>query len=93
MESQEQLEPEIEEPNIDDPNAFNEWLARYVQRPFRGFEDIKHEDGTPYSEEEQITATKNQLRKTVEDFSSPQMGKTPEQIKNLLIASVKTLHA
>lgn len=84
-------EPEkvIEKPDLTTPESLNLWLDKYVPRPFAGFADLKHDDGTSYSPEEQIQATKDQLRKIADEF--PKMGKTHEQIQTVLVASVQGL--
>lgn len=79
----------IEEPDITNPNVLGEWLDKYVQKPFVGFDDKKHPDGTPYSMDEQIGESKTQLRTVVEDFTK--MGRSPEQIKSTLMLSVRGL--
>ena len=79
----------IEKPNLATPGAFDLWLNEHVQKPFAGFEDKKHDDGTPFSLAEQIQATKDQLRKIADEF--PEMGRTLEQIQNVLVLSVQGL--
>lgn len=56
VDSQIELKSElvIEKPDITNKKAFGKWLDQYVQNPFISFADKKHEDGTPYSQEEQI---------------------------------------
>lgn len=79
----------IEKPDLDTPGALDQWLDEYVPRPFAGFADKTHDDGTPFSLAEQIQATKNQLRNIADEF--PKMGKTHEQIQTVLVASVQGL--
>ena len=79
----------IEKPDLATPGAVDLWLNEYVQKPFAGFEDLKHDDGTPYSLKDQIQATKDQLIKSAGEFS--QMGKTPDQIQSVLVSSVQGL--
>ena len=79
----------IEKPDLATPGAFDLWLDEHVQKPFAGFEDKKHDDGTPFSLAEQIQATKDQLRKIADEF--PEMGRTLEQIQNVLVLSVQGL--
>ena len=80
-----QIEPEselvIEEPNITNRKAFKKWLDRYVQIPFRSFEDE--------TLEERIKKTKKQLRRIAIEWTK--MGRTPEQIKKELVSSVRRL--
>jgi len=47
-------------PPLMDKVTFQGWLNTYIIRPFAGFEDLKHEDGTPYSLDEQLQATRKQ---------------------------------
>ena len=73
-----QIQIEIEDPNIDDPDLLNQWLDRYVQKPFMGYEDKQHPDGTPYSFNDQVEASKDQLRKMAVEL--PELGAKKEVI-------------
>lgn len=87
---QDSLQPEpIEPPNIHNKRAFETWLRRYVDRPFGGYDDLRHPDGTPFSYQEQVATSIAQLRKTAEEWF--QIGRTPEQISNALVDSVQML--
>lgn len=80
---------DLSRPNIDDPNQFNRWLDRWVRRPLKGFEDITHPDGKPYSFVEQIEATKQQLRNTAEDFKLLKIN--PDKTVEVIVEVVKGL--
>lgn len=51
--------PQVEIPDL---NNIEPWLEKYITKPFKGFRDKKHPDGTPLSERELIEATRDQLR-------------------------------
>lgn len=47
-------------PNLRDPEAFENWVDTYINKPFKSF-DEKHAGGIPWSEEEQLAATRQQI--------------------------------
>lgn len=53
------IQPDIEEPNLDN---LDPWLEKYITIPFRGYEDKTHPDGTHFSRQEVLEASRNQLR-------------------------------
>jgi hypothetical protein len=71
-------------PPLMDKDAFQAWLNTYIIKPFAGFEDLKHKDGTPYSLDEQLRATRQQYF----DLSYSDIEKNP-RYKELVI---KRLH-
>jgi len=79
---------EVPEPNIDDPDKFNGWLDTYVLNPIKGLEYKTHDDGSHFSREEQIAATKEQLRNTREEFMEMM---PPDQVRQILKTSVEGL--
>jgi hypothetical protein len=79
----------IADPNIDDPEELNRWLDQYVQKPFLGYEDKKHPNGTPFTLEEQTEASRDQLRQVARDFKLLKRPKT--EIQEILKESVVEL--
>lgn len=80
---------QIVPPDLTNEGTLNQWLNRYVDRPFKGYDDLRHPDGTPFSHQEQIEASKVQLRTVADEW--PQIGKTPEQIAEHLTFSIQSL--
>lgn len=74
----------IVSPNLDN---LNPWLKRYVKEPFRSYKDLTHPDGRPFSREEQIEATKDQLRMHVQGWKA--IGGPKEKLIQDLIEAVK----
>lgn len=47
-------------PNLRDPKAFKDWVDVYINKPVKSFNG-NHADGTPWSEEEKLKATRQQI--------------------------------
>ncbi len=59
---------DIPTPDINDPDKFGEWLRKYVKRPYKGYEDKRHTDGSKFSYEELLEETRRQLIMAAEEF-------------------------
>lgn len=91
MEQRESSKPVIPEPNIDKPDEFNEWLQNYVQFPDRSFADsnVKHLDGTPFTWEERVEATREQLRMGVDDLLG--LGRPRQKIVDYVMKAIQQI--
>lgn len=96
METDPRQPEEIELPDIENQEQFDEWLNKYVQRPMAGYDDLTHPDETPLSRDEQIEATKTQLRKFTDEMMelgkrTNSIEKTRANIQNILKESARNL--
>lgn len=71
-------------PNLRDQEAFDGWLRTYITRPFQGFEAKTHPDGKSFSFDEQVKATRQQIRDLVGDFSSQRQPPLEEVLRTLM---------
>lgn len=94
---QEQTNIEIERPNLDD---LTPWLNDYVKKPLPSFENVKNEDGSLLSPDEQIATTKDFLSTQAENYRQERQGMenhrsgvalSDEEIQDILIKLVRNL--
>ncbi len=60
------------------PHEISSWIDQHISRPIRGFEHKKKADGNIYSHQEQLLATRYQLRLIAQSYV--QRGKSPHEI-------------
>ncbi len=58
---------EVQEEVALDLDNLDPWLEKNITKPFPGFEDKKHKDGTPISFEEATEESRDQLRNMARD--------------------------
>ncbi|RJP46102.1 MAG: hypothetical protein C4584_02010 [Armatimonadetes bacterium] len=80
---------EIERPDITSPEQFENWLEKYVQKPFKGARDISPTSSERLSFEEALENTKRQLRETAEDLL--EIGRPSEEIQEILMKTLENL--
>lgn len=59
-----------------------EWILENVRRPIRGFEHKRNPDGSWYSREQQVTATRFQAFNIAQDYIK--RGKSPQDAIDIL---------
>lgn len=74
-----------------DLQNFDHWLDQVVKRPFQGYGDKTNPDGTPYSFEQQLEASKEQLRIVFREWQALKIPK--KVIRQQLRNAVKGLSA
>lgn len=82
-------EPNIPIPEINDADKFQEWLSSYIKRPSKGYEDLRHKDGSELSYEELLEKTREQLIIAVEDFKT--MGLSDDSIAQYAVEQAQIL--
>lgn len=60
------------------PQEISHWIEKNITRPIRGFEHKKRANGREYNHEEQIKATRYQIKLVASSYL--QRGKTPQEI-------------
>lgn len=56
----------IDKPDLDN---LDPWLEKYITKPFSGMEDKTHPDGTLFTKEGALEATREQLRMVIRERS------------------------
>lgn len=64
------------------PSEISRWIEHNITHPIKGFEQKKRANGTEYDHEEQIKATRYQVKLIA--YSYLQRGKSPQEILSRL---------
>jgi hypothetical protein len=64
------------------PHEISHWIEEHITRPIQGFEQKKKANGREYSSEEQLLATRHQLRLIADSYMK--RGKSEAEILSRL---------
>lgn len=64
------------------PQEISRWIEHNITRPIRGFEQKKRANGLEYNHEEQIKATRYQVKLVA--YSYLKRGKSPQEVLSRL---------
>ena len=74
----------IPPPDFYNLDSLKDWLNQYIHTPFPGYENLIHRDGTQYTEDEQVQATRDQYFQWVHEYlyDSEILGKISKGLMN-----------
>lgn len=77
---------EIPKPEFKDSKKFDDWLSK-IKRPLVSFETAKHPNGKIFTREEQLQATRKQLKETAEFLKKAEQ--PDEEIETVLVQTAE----